>query len=80
MSEDRELARCYTLNDGYSCCFADEEAPPPTELQRTFTVDWDIDDQANPRNLPLSRRWLVVIVMSLGSLCVSVPSSQELLF
>lgn len=79
MSDDRELTRCYTLNDGYSCCIADEEAPP-AELQRSFTVDWDIDDQANPRNLPVWKRWLIVIAMSLGSLCVLVLLSRELLF
>ncbi|KAL4779961.1 major facilitator superfamily domain-containing protein [Aspergillus varians] len=76
MSDNQGLARCWTLNDGYSCCVADDEAPPPpAELQRTFTMDWENDDPRNPRNLPTWRRWLIVIVMSIGSLCVTCTSS-----
>lgn len=37
-----------------------------------FTVTWEEPDPANPRNLGLARRWLIVILVSTGSLCVYV--------
>ena len=42
---------------------------PPNENE--FLVQWDGDhDPLNPRSLPLLRKWLIVIVVSLGSLLV----------
>ncbi len=45
-----------------------DQAPPS---ENEFLVQWDGDnDPLNPRSLPLSRKWIIVIVISLGSLLV----------
>lgn len=36
----------------------------------TMAVQWDDNDLYNPRNMSLWRKWLLVIVVSMGSLCV----------
>jgi hypothetical protein len=42
---------------------------PPNENE--FLVQWDGDnDPLNPRSLPLFRKWLIVIVVSMGSVLV----------
>lgn len=42
---------------------------PPNKNE--FLVQWDGDnDPLNPRSLPLLRKWLIVIVVSMGSLLV----------
>jgi hypothetical protein len=33
-------------------------------------VAWEESDPMNPRNLSLMRRWLIVIIVSMGSICV----------
>jgi hypothetical protein len=44
---------------------------PPSLCQNEILVEWDGDnDPLNPRNLPLVRKWFIVIVVSLGSLLV----------
>ncbi|PYI12327.1 MFS general substrate transporter [Aspergillus sclerotiicarbonarius CBS 121057] len=40
-----------------------------------FLVGWDENDPANPRNFSLARRWLIVVLVSMGSLCVTCTSS-----
>lgn len=34
------------------------------------TVHWDEDDPMHPYNMNLWRKWLTVITLSMGSLCV----------
>ena len=38
----------------------------------TMAVQWDDNDLSNPRNMSLWRKWLLVITVSMGSLCVLV--------
>lgn len=44
--------------------------PPSDDEQSRFTVAWDEKDPMNPRNLSKARRWLIVLIISCGSLCV----------
>ncbi|CAG8234010.1 unnamed protein product [Penicillium salamii] len=71
------LDRCWTLNDGYSYCPAVNNQLPKQEHfpKQEFIVDWDENDKSNPRNLGLARRWVIVILVSAGSLCVTCTSS-----
>ncbi|KAE8387839.1 major facilitator superfamily domain-containing protein [Aspergillus alliaceus] len=41
-------------------------------LEDNFLVEWSEDDPSNPRNLSLARRWLIVLIVSTGSLCVQL--------
>ena len=51
----------------------------PSELksaQQKFEVGWDGDDDPiNPKNMNTAKKWLVVIMLALGSLCVTCTSS-----
>ena len=77
-ASSRPLERSWSLNDGYSCNTGDERASEksPDEEETVdamaddFTVDWDENDPSCPRNFSKPRRWLIVIICSLGSLCV----------
>ena len=78
-TSSRPIERSWSLNDGYSCHTADEEAGshPPDEAQdedtdesSAFVVGWDENDPKNPRNFNTVRRWIIVIICSMGSLCV----------
>lgn len=40
--------------------------------EEEFLVEWSKDDPSNPRNLSPARRWLIVLIVSMGSLCVYV--------
>lgn len=70
------IERSWSLNDGYSCHTADEEAgeksdqPGEAADGDEFVVGWDENDPMNPRNMNTLRRWLVVVIVSSGSLCV----------
>ncbi|KAJ9318965.1 hypothetical protein DTO271D3_553 [Paecilomyces variotii] len=81
----RSLERSWSMNDGYSCSGigADEEdkdeeagAVPAEEGVSDFTVTWDENDPANPRNMNKLRRWLIVVICSTGSVCVTCTSSM----
>ena len=77
-TSSRPIERSWSLNDGYSCHTADEETAETAlgddggeaDESSTFIVSWDEDDPMNPRNFNTMRRWLIVIICSLGSLCV----------
>ena len=76
-TNSRPIERSWSLNDGYSCHTADEEAAEAlgdngdeVDQSSTFIVSWDENDPMNPRNFNTMRRWLIVIICSLGSLCV----------
>ncbi|KAH9886328.1 major facilitator superfamily domain-containing protein [Xylariomycetidae sp. FL2044] len=44
--------------------------------QDPFEVQWDGDDDPlSPRSMPLARKWLIVIIVGMGSLCVTCASS-----
>lgn len=50
---------------------SDEEDPQisqPDEID--YLVEWDENDKLNPRNLPAARKWLIVLIISIGSLLV----------
>jgi hypothetical protein len=70
------IERSWSLNDGYSCHTVDEEAegksnqPGEAADGDEFVVGWDDNDPMNPRNMNKLRRWLIVVICSLGSLCV----------
>lgn len=78
----RPLDRCWSLNDGYSIGAADEEVDNNGVSQEQAQTDgaagsesellvgWEENDPMNPRNLSLLRRWLIVIIISVGSICV----------
>lgn len=60
----------------------DSDGPQDVEQQdlerreKSFEVGWDgIDDPMNPKNLKPSRKWMIVIVLAFGSLCVTCTSS-----
>lgn len=77
LSRTRSLERSWSLNDGVSLGgngyeedageAAGQEMP---EDEAGYTVGWDAGDPSNPRNMSKARRWLIVIIVSLGSLCV----------
>lgn len=44
--------------------------------EKAFEVRWDgPDDPMNPKNLATARKWLIVITLAFGSLCVTCTSS-----
>ncbi|GAB1195268.1 hypothetical protein APSETT444_004524 [Aspergillus pseudonomiae] len=82
-TNSRPIERSWSLNDGYSCHTADEETAETAlgddggeaDESSTFIVSWDEDDPMNPRNFNTMRRWLIVIICSLGSLCIEASCS-----
>ncbi|KAJ5368270.1 drug/proton antiporter YHK8, partial [Penicillium cataractarum] len=84
VSRSRSLERSWSLNDGVSLGgnrYEEEAAGEAPGQQRPeddagYTVGWDVDDPLNPRNMSKARRWLIVIIVSLGSLCVTCTSSM----
>lgn len=75
----RSIERSWSLNDGYSCHTGDEESGEKIDEEAKvtgaedppeFVVAFDENDPMNPRNMSTPRRWLVVIICSLGSICV----------
>ncbi|EEH38102.2 hypothetical protein PAAG_01023 [Paracoccidioides lutzii Pb01] len=83
----RSMSRVYSLSDGYSHPAVqndrlqdpeeeDKEDQLPTDPESEYIVNWDgHDDPGNPRNRSMGRKWLVVFVMSFGSICVTCTSS-----
>lgn len=75
----RSIERSWSLNDGYSVHTGEDEAGEKIDEEAgatgaqeppEFVVAWDDNDPMNPRNMSTPRRWFVVIICSLGSLCV----------
>lgn len=69
------LERSWSLNDGTSIGGNDPEMAPTHEAGQKdesseYTVGWDENDPMNPRNMSKAQRWLVVIIVSIGSVCV----------
>ncbi|PTU20132.1 hypothetical protein P175DRAFT_0438908 [Aspergillus ochraceoroseus IBT 24754] len=88
-ASSRAMERSWSLNDGYSCntggAEADEGAAGDgdrdgdrdanADESSGFIVRWDENDPMNPRNFNTLRRWIIVVICSLGSLCVTCTSS-----
>ncbi|CAI7586532.1 unnamed protein product [Penicillium pancosmium] len=69
----RSLERSWSLNDGTSLAGDERRAERISSDEEhageSFMVGWDEDDALNPRNMSKARRWMVVIIVSMGSLC-----------
>ncbi|KAJ5484966.1 drug/proton antiporter YHK8 [Penicillium diatomitis] len=83
LSRSRSLERSWSLNDGVSVGHetthgegSDAESQHITEEDDQYTVEWDTDDPMNPRNLNKARKWVIVVIVSMGSLCVTCTSSM----
>ncbi|KAL4874153.1 hypothetical protein BDV12DRAFT_159200 [Aspergillus spectabilis] len=79
----RPIERSWSLNDGYSCSNemdAKVSASGPHTVEAVestgFIVDWDENDPMNPRNFDSVRKWIIVIICALGSVCVTCTSSM----
>ncbi|KAF4222172.1 hypothetical protein CNMCM8980_008546 [Aspergillus fumigatiaffinis] len=45
-------------------------------LGREYVVSLDMNPSMDPRNMDYARRWVIVLIVSLGSLCVTCTSSM----
>ncbi|KAJ5142135.1 Vacuolar protein sorting-associated protein 62 [Penicillium atrosanguineum] len=73
----RSLQRSWSLNDGVSISgeeFGEGNAEDGED--NGFVVVWEEGDVLNPRNMNKGRKWLIVIIVSMGSLCVTCTSSM----
>ncbi|KAL4896269.1 major facilitator superfamily domain-containing protein [Aspergillus ambiguus] len=80
-TSSRPVERSWSLNDGYSCHTVDEEAAETVSgagrtAEDQFLVGWEEKDPLCPRNFHTLRRWLIVVICSTGSLCVTCTSSM----
>lgn len=72
----KSLERSWSLNDGVSIGANDpdgteaDKAGKETKDDSAYTVAWDENDPMNPRNMNKARRWLAVLIVSVGSICV----------
>ncbi|KAI2461902.1 hypothetical protein LOY97_000821 [Ophidiomyces ophidiicola] len=83
----KSLERSTSLGDGYThprvdqdqLRQSDDEVPQQdvsADSQTDFVVAWDqTGDPENPRNIPYARKWLIVIIMAMGSGCGTSASS-----
>ncbi|KAJ5942612.1 hypothetical protein N7516_002780 [Penicillium verrucosum] len=71
----RSLERSWSLNDGISIGGHEVDEAAVANEDEAYTVGWEENDPMNPRNMSKARRWLVVIIVSMGSLCVTCASS-----
>lgn len=74
-SRSHSLDRSWSLNDGVSVGRDESEgeaneAGQDADSDQGFTVRWEENDPLNPRNMSKARRWMIVIIVSTGSLCV----------
>jgi hypothetical protein len=77
----RTLQHSWSLNDGYSSGHGAHPNETESEVVRNgniktaaepelILVGWDENDPMNPRNMRSGRKWLIVLLVSLGSACV----------
>ncbi|KUM59560.1 hypothetical protein ACN42_g7584 [Penicillium freii] len=71
----RSLERSWSLNDGISIGGHEVDEAAVANEDEAYTVGWEENDPMNPRNMSKARRWLAVIIVSMGSLCVTCASS-----
>jgi len=85
-STARSACSARSFVDGHGIYFTeqdsgDEQNPDGQEdlevtSEKAFEVGWDgPDDPMNPKNMNTARKWLVVMTLALGSLCVTCTSS-----
>ncbi|KAL3455127.1 major facilitator superfamily domain-containing protein [Aspergillus heterothallicus] len=82
-STSRPIERSWSLNDGYSCNSAVDAEAGVGDMQASeaeqppgYVVAWEDNDPMNPRSFKTVRKWMIVIILSLGSLCVTCTSSM----
>ncbi|KAJ5150877.1 drug/proton antiporter YHK8 [Penicillium canariense] len=81
LSRTRSLERSWSLNDGVSPARDEYEAEEVVEAGQPdeddeYTVGWDENDAMNPRTMSKARRWLITLIVSMGSFCVTCTSSM----
>ena len=67
----RSMERSWSLNDGVSIGgeeYGEENAEDGGDHE--FVVGWEEGDVLYPRNMNKGRKWLIVVIVSMGSLCV----------
>jgi hypothetical protein len=74
-SRSHSLERSWSLNDGVSVGGNEIQgeangAGQDADGDQGYTVRWEENDPMNPRNMSKARRWMIVIIVSMGSLCV----------
>ena len=74
-------SRSYDEGYGFTSMGEDEEAPKREGEERApekeFEVQWDGDnDPMNPRCMSKARKWMIVVIVSAGSTCVTCTSSM----
>ncbi|KAJ5504477.1 hypothetical protein N7463_007351 [Penicillium fimorum] len=72
----RSLESSWSLNDGVSIGGHEVNEASVPQDDAAYTVGWEENDPMNPRNMSKARRWLIVIIISIGSLCVTCASSM----
>lgn len=49
----------------------EEKQQPPLNSKKEQIVQWDgVDDPLNPQSMSVLRKWLIILIVSLGSLLV----------
>lgn len=81
----KSLERSSSLGDGYThprvdhdrfqeeedVTLSDEERAAAVGIEAEFVVGWDgAGDMGNPRNMSYARKWVIVLILSMGSCCV----------
>lgn len=75
------IHRTMSLTDGYSIAGMEDEDKeeeqqtqpsdaPDGEAATELLVKWDDNDPENPRNMNYFRKWIITLVVSIGSVCV----------
>jgi hypothetical protein len=76
-----QLGHNWSLNDGYCISGTDRDNGDDVEDKKNdqdgaaitianyLLVTWDENDPMNPRNLGYARKWVIVLIVSLGSVC-----------
>ena len=74
--------KSYSDENGFTRTGSDNGDRTATDVEagrdpeKAFEVDWDgEDDPMNPRSMSRARKWVVVIIVSMSSLCVTCTSS-----
>lgn len=66
----------YFTEPEHSSNLKGDEVDIENSQEKTFEVGWDgPDDPMNPKNMPTFKKWLVVVALAFGSLCVTCTSS-----
>ncbi|KAL1955367.1 hypothetical protein VTO42DRAFT_8649 [Malbranchea cinnamomea] len=79
------LERACSMSDGYSHHAVDHGALQESSKEEDselgpveeFVVRWNgPNDPGNPRNMHIARKWAIVLILSLGAICVTCTSSM----